>query len=471
MKFSSSIIFTTSAAVVGLTVVSAFSTPPTRSNYIISTRTTPPSSIEQIVSPLAAFNIRGAGAKTIDVINEFAQRDIEGMQNWALQNGVQKVDGVELASADGEDWQLITNRDIPAGNPILFVPAAMVLSSNAIAEEFGSRLIDTENAMIQVDHLTAQRIPLFRLMVKILIEYQKGEKSPYFPWLNSLPRRFYNGVAMTEDCFSCLPPYAAWLTSSERTNYLNFQGAIRKGYIYLKKDTIQNDKIIQWAYNVALTRFHEILKPSRQKLIAPMADMFNHATNPNVEITFDLEGNCIVKTIENVPAGSPLTISLGDPTNPTPIFAKYGFLYDDCNTIFCKAMHLKPEIDELGYDFKELLFEVDSGEIAPKVYDVFLYKILKDNDQNLSDKFYRACKMNDENLKQNFHQQYFGYTLEALQKHVGSILKDADKLTQRALSLDLAEPGVHPRVPIIVAHNDLVRKTFYRVQANLQNMG
>lgn len=183
MKFSSSIIFTTSTAVVGLTVVSAFSTPPTRSNSIISIRTTPPSSIGKI-SPLAAFNTRGARTKTIDVINEFAQRDIEGMQNWALQNGVQKVDGVELASADGEDWQLITNRDIPAGNPILFVPAAMVLSSNAIAEEFGSRLIDTENAMIQVDYLTAQRIPLFRLMVKILIEYQKGEKSPYFPWLN-----------------------------------------------------------------------------------------------------------------------------------------------------------------------------------------------------------------------------------------------------------------------------------------------
>lgn len=69
----------------------------------------------------------------------------------------------------------------------------------------------------------------------------------------------------------------------------------------------------------------------------------------------------------DIPAGQPLTISLGDPTNPTPIFAQYGFLPNDCATIFCKAMHLDPQIKELEYDFKDLLFQTDTGEIAPKV--------------------------------------------------------------------------------------------------------
>jgi len=413
----------------------------------------------------------GGGASTqgtVDLANEFAQRDIQTMENWALQNGVQKVDGVELTSDDGSDWQLITNQNIQAENPVLYVPAGMVLSSNAVLDELGGNLEAAENALVQEDVLTEQRLPLFRLFVKILLEYEAGEQSPYFPWLNSLPRRFYNGVSMTDACFSCLPPYASALASSERDNYLNFQSAIQKGYVELDENTINDDRVVIWAYNVALTRFTEVWTPTRQKLIAPMGDMFNHATNPNVEITFDEEGNCVVYAIHNINAGSAITISLGDPTNPTPIFAKYGFLSYDCRTIFCKAMHLKPQIEELGYDFKDLLFEVDSGEIYPRVYDIFLYKILLDNDQNLASEFYTACKLNDEGAKQNFHQQYFQYTLEALREHVGSILQDVDLLTQKVLSLDLA---THPRVPIIIAHNDLVKETFSKTQNNLQNMG
>ena len=162
-------------------------------------------------SPLSASlgfdgNNMGRSANTqgtIDLTNEFAQRDVYGMEHWALQNGVQKVNGVELASADnggGMDYQLITNQNIAGGNPVMFVPAAMVLSSNTIADELGGNLEAAENALVQEEVLTARRLPLFRLMVKILSEYEQGEQSPYFPWLNSLPRRFYNGVAMTGEC-------------------------------------------------------------------------------------------------------------------------------------------------------------------------------------------------------------------------------------------------------------------------------
>lgn len=171
--------------------------------------------------------------------------------------------------------------------------------------------------------------------------------------------------------------------------------------------------------------------------------------------------------IDNIPAGSPLTISLGDPTNPTPLFAKYGFLPTDCSTIFCKAMHLEDEIKALGYDFKDLLFYTETGDIAPKVWDIFLYKLLE-NDQNALGQFYTACKTNDEGTKQAFHGQYFQYTLQAVREHVNSILRDVENLTQKAYSYDL---NTHPRVPVIVAHNELVRNTFINVKAQLDNMG
>ena len=61
--------------------------------------------------------------------------------------------------------------------------------------------------------------------------------------------------------------------SNERINYLHFANALRKGYVPLSEETLYDEEVVKWAYNVALTRFHEVWEPSRQKLIAPMADM------------------------------------------------------------------------------------------------------------------------------------------------------------------------------------------------------
>ena len=62
---------------------------------------------------------------------------------------------------------------------------------------------------------------------------------------------------------------------------------------------------------VALTRYHEIWEPSRQKLIAPMADMLNHSSEPNCEIIVE-EGNVYVSTLKDIPGQESLTVSYGD---------------------------------------------------------------------------------------------------------------------------------------------------------------
>lgn len=460
MKLSS-LIFTAS---IFTSTVTAFSpAAPRRAAQPNNVRSTPASSS----SALSIGGMMGGGG-LVNVADENAQRDVYAMEEWATQYGVQKVEGIELYTEDGSDYQLLSQASIPAGSSVLFVPAGMVLSSNAVVEEFGGSLQQAEQVLVQMDQGTQKRLPLFRLMAKILAEYDKGQESPFYPWLNSLPRQFYNGVSMTDACFACLPPYAGWLTSNERINYSHFVNALRKGYVPLNPETVNNDQIVKWAYNLAFTRYHEVWEPTRQKLIAPMADMLNHSAEPNCEITFDYEGNCNVQTIYDVQPGTPLSITVGDPTNPTPIFAQYGFLPNDCATIFCKAMHLESQINDLGYDFKDLLFQTQSGEIAPKVWDIFLYEILQNNDQGAADQFYVACKTNDEASKQEIHGQYFQYTLDALKQHVYSILGDVDQLTQTAQSYDLQ---THPRVPVIVAHNNLVRDTFTMTSALLEQMG
>jgi len=407
----------------------------------------------------------------VAIADAYAPRDVYSMEQWARQNGAQTVDGVELYSADGgSDWGLIHNGQstVPAGSPVVYVPSDLVLSSDAIKEEFGGSLEAAENELVQLDGNAERRLPLFRLMVKLMAEYDEGTDSVYYPWLNSLPRQFYNGVSMTDECFECLPPYAAKLSLEEKNMYSQFVGAIRDGFVPVEETTMNDDGIVSWAYNVALTRFHEVWYPSRQKYIAPMADMLNHSSEPNVEITFDTEGNCIVLALHDIQPGSPLTISLGDPTNPTPLFAKYGFLCHDCHTVFCKAVHLESQIQDLGYNYVDLLFDAQSGEVAPKVWDVFLYQLLEDNDPASAEQFCLACKANDETTKQEYHDHYFAYTLDALQRHVYSTMEDVGRRTVKARSYDMS---THPRAHVIVAHNDMVRDAFAATASVLEQMG
>eukprot|EP00581_Thalassiosira_minuscula_P004565 CAMPEP_0183742846 /NCGR_PEP_ID=MMETSP0737-20130205/64907_1 /TAXON_ID=385413 /ORGANISM="Thalassiosira miniscula, Strain CCMP1093" /LENGTH=472 /DNA_ID=CAMNT_0025978441 /DNA_START=42 /DNA_END=1460 /DNA_ORIENTATION=+ len=409
----------------------------------------------------------------VNVADIYSPRDVYSMEEWASQYGMQKADGVELYSEDGgSDYSLMTQSGMAAGQTVVWVPASIVLNSASVQQEFGASLQAAEAVLEQVDERKGThshyRLPLLRLMVKILAEWEKGQESMYYPWLNSLPREFFNGVSMTKRCFNCLPPYAGWLASTERINYGHFNMALKQGNVPLSYETSSNRGVVKWAYNIALTRYHEVWQPERAKVIGPMADMLNHASQPNCEISVDYEGNVNVVALYDIPAGSPLTISLGDPTNPTPIFAQYGFLPQDCATIFCKAMHLEQRIMVLGYEFGELLIQTETGEIAPKVWDVFLYDLLQKHEPGSAHEFCMACRNNDEATKQSYHDQYFAYTLASLKEHIYSIMSDAENLTAKAQLYDLQS---HPRVPVIVAHNQLVIQTFGMTATLLEQMG
>ena len=67
-------------------------------------------------------------------IQENAQRDVFSMEQWARNCGVQTCDGFQLTSQDGMDYSVVTNQDLPAGSPVLFAPAEMILSSSGIQD-------------------------------------------------------------------------------------------------------------------------------------------------------------------------------------------------------------------------------------------------------------------------------------------------------------------------------------------------
>lgn len=90
------------------------------------------------------------------------------------------------------------------------------------------------------------------------------------------------------------------------------------------------------------------------------------------------------------------------------------------------------------------------------------------NDPGAAEQYYVAMKSGDEATRQQYQDQYFQYTLDSMKQHVYSILEDVDTMNAKAQTFDL---NTHPRVPVILAHNNLVRDTFTMTANLLEQMG
>ena len=412
------------------------------------------------------------GTTTVDIDPE-TPRDMETFQNWAIAYGVKQVEGFQLtitdttASVYGDknkkvDFSAMTTVDLPAGTTVLYVPQELILSSRSAMQEIG-RLSDTEETLASAN-VAEEHIPRFYLFLKLLREYQSGEESPWYPWLNSLPRYHANGASMTANCFECLPPLVGSLAKAEAIlAYLFF---ISLGQIDFLRDEIKTDKeVVKWAFSIVYTRGFPT--PDGDDIrIVPMGDMLNHATYPQVEMLYDEQGNAYAMTTADVPQGSPLCTLYGDPTNPSHLLARYGFLDASSPASFCKIMIDNPseELINIGYDHTKMLFFKDTGDVSEEVWDVLLYRNLASSDPDTAQTLYQAHMTCDAETKQAIHQYYFADTLATLQDHVQTFLQELEELQRKAASLD---PEEHPRAPIIMAHNSFVRETFLTVQSKL----
>ena len=132
-------------------------------------------------------------------IAESAPRQIEPLTSWASNYGVQISDCYQLNSDDGLDVYASTNQYLPMGSQILGIPNELVLTGNKAREELGSGVSYEAEQTINPDDLSA-----FYLFLKVLKEYDLGEDSLWFSWLNSLPRYYSNGASLTDFCFGCL---------------------------------------------------------------------------------------------------------------------------------------------------------------------------------------------------------------------------------------------------------------------------
>ena len=205
--------------------------------------------------------------------DENAPRDMEALTTWAQAAGVGMADGVQLTTQDGQDFSVMTTQPIANGNPILFVPRDVLFSSHKAKQELQS-IGNLDAALDYLTRLGATPNILAKLclILRILVEYERGDASPWYAWLNSLPRLFFNAVSMTDFCYECLPPLAFSLSRAERVKFDNFYEVVQKLDLdFLSPETRQNKDLLKWAFNVVQTR--AVGPDGGEKHVIPMADM------------------------------------------------------------------------------------------------------------------------------------------------------------------------------------------------------
>jgi hypothetical protein len=254
----------------------------------------------------------------------------------------------------------------------------------------------------------------------------------------------------------------------------NFLQVIKKVDIisdYIKS----NQEVLKWAFNSVYTRTycHKDGQNADDVALVPYADMFNHAAQTEVEVYFDGDGNCMAYTLVDVPANSPLRISYGDPTNPSFIFARYGFLDESSPAGFCKMMDIPKTEDNvnMGMDTAKMLFYHDTGDISQEVLDVVLYaKVLTKQGYSqetgeVKKQFYAAHMNGDEATKAQIHEQYRPQVMKEILNHCNTFLKSLETLEKKSEGKSFDQ---HPRLPVILQHNEWVKQTFLKVKANVE---
>ncbi len=81
--------------------------------------------------------------------------------------------------------------------------------------------------------------------------------------------------------------------------------------------------------------------------------------------------------------------------------------------------------------------------------------------------FYRAHMAGDEATKWVYHNQCLPDALSTLRRHVDYLVNELKELSKNYWKKDVSR---HPRLPLLMRHNDFVKNTFERVQQQLDHM-
>ena len=77
----------------------------------------------------------------------------------------------------------------------------------------------------------------------------------------------------------------------------------------------------------------------------------------------------------------------------------------------------------------------------------------------------------DEATKQSYHNKYYTQTFTTLQKHVDYLVNELDELSENSWRRTFRKGDErHPRLALLLQHNEFIKTTIELVQKNLDSM-
>ena len=77
----------------------------------------------------------------------------------------------------------------------------------------------------------------------------------------------------------------------------------------------------------------------------------------------------------------------------------------------------------------------------------------------------------DEATKRHYHEQYFPQTLAVLRKHVDYLVNELEDLSESSWRKTFRrDRDSHPRLPLLLRHNNFIIEIFELVRQNLDGM-
>ena len=408
-------------------------------------------------------------------------RNIDSLIDWASEGNVQFSPAVSLSTTnDQDDIGLVLKKSLKASESALSVPRSIIFDSQDILLEWQVQL---EQSIHYISSTGFDDSKLnFVLLVKVLHEYSLGEKSQWYPWLQSLPKTFHTGINMDAIELSCLPNFGIALAEYERKKLEIFSEALERisvGSSFFSGLSLK-DETIAWAFNVVQTRSwtYEGDSLNERPIIVPLGDLLNHREPANVFVEDKLTSDSIhFKLTQDMDLSSSssmseLYLSYGL-ENPYRFLVIFGFFDPTMPEIFCEILFSNPskEMIFLGCDDRsKMVYGTKDGSISDTVWDVVLYSLL-DQLPEVQKAFYSSHMEGDYHMKNMIHDKYVMETSLALRKHVMKTLSElknalyeSDTIIE-AISDKINEE--HPRLAMIHDHNMFLFKTFDKVRQRI----
>ena len=221
--------------------------------------TTTTTSFSSIAASKSSSSLSATVAYKVDV-TEAAPRNGYSFMEWAGHYGIQP-ENFQLQPIEGDvNWGAVATQPARAGQRALFVPSMLrMFTPNIMQQEFPNlgpmiqQRIDSKSRNGDIDLVNH-----FYLFLKVLKEYDLGTESPYYAWLDALPRKFNTAVNFRDVETDCLPPFVKFLSKRDQNNYSLFARTLKELPTPGISDATKNNMdITKWAFNVVFTRARE----------------------------------------------------------------------------------------------------------------------------------------------------------------------------------------------------------------------